>query len=428
MILETTFFFFLSLQTSAKDYCADVPELLRPREAVASTPSSIKSSLARNSGVQLTDDQAAVVSKMSQNNKDLYSAGDIAKENQELKKAGLDSEQINKLRASGVLGKSLTHASPTKVDVQTLGLRSLDKSDITGLKKGEKRNYVITQNGQMQISPEAVKMSDDTILVSNEVASNGLPNRSAVIETGELFFDSTKKQYFFQPKHAVDVSTDETAILLERVNSLDPGSKVLKGAPPPNTPVSKAIECLDVLSAQNKGKNFVLDRVIADNAVTTTAILNSELMGAGRLSEQKGQEVVIADLIGTNINSIIGASIGKHLVTKDMSLATSLGTRAGVGLSMIELQKQVYQQVLTDDAKERSETIANFDRAHFGARLFVNHYFDKFVVNTLPKIIFESCQKNSKMQIFVGPRAIRLYERTGSAMLYYGARDAIIGE
>lgn len=412
------------------DICAEAPSLLRGQSVKSVEPEHIKNSLAAKAGVSLTDEQAELVSRINKEKQaDYYFASDLASDNKKLKKAGLKDEQINKLRASGVLNNSIVKLSaPTKVQVENLHLRSLQRADTEALQKGEKRSYVITQDGNLHITPNPVKMSDDTILISDNVAKGGLPNRSAVIESGEMIYDSASNKYVFQPKHAVDVNTSQAEGLLKDVTKVDPGAKVAKGKPPIGTPQSQAANCLDILSAQSKGKNFVLDRLIGDNAVASAAIISTEMMGAGRFEDQRGQEVVMADLIGINMGSLVSSQLGKHLVLKNANLPTSLAARTGVGLTMIEAQKQIYQQVLTEDAVERSEDIANFDRAHFAGRLLINHHFDKFVMNSLPKMIFDSCQKNSKMQVFISPRAVRLYERFGSSTIYYGARSAIIGE
>ncbi|MBK7891081.1 MAG: hypothetical protein IPJ84_09630 [Bdellovibrionales bacterium] len=95
---------------------------------------------------------------------------------------------------------------------------------------------------------------------------------------------------------------------------------------------------------------------------------------------------------------------------------------------MIEVQKQIHGAVLEEEEQKIAEDIAAFNRAHFLARLPVNHYFDKFVVQKLPSMIFDACRRRPGLSVVLGPRAVRIYERYGSASIYFGLRNSIVGE
>ena len=198
---------------------------------------------------------------------------------------------------------------------------------------------------------------------------------------------------------------------------------VQKFSHPPShvVPQARAVKCMDILSAQSNGKNFVLDRMIADNAVATGAILVGEASGAGRLNTEQGREVIAADLIGGNITGFLGGKIRRSLAVGQGSLMSSMVIRTGVGLEMIEVQKAVTGGVVQgDNSQKTAEDIAAFNRAHFIARLPVNHAVDQFMVKQLPIMLFNSCMKNPATSVFISPKAVRFYERLGSSVVYYG--------
>ena len=305
------------------------------------------------------------------------------------------------------------------------------------MKNGEKLNYVVGGDGEHYLISGVHNFSDDVLWIAKntsknkEVASAGFMVR----EAGSLTFNKATKKFEFNSQYGVSVPTEDAMALSKKIEK-ETGYKVevKKVETGGKAAESKAYECLDVLSAQNSGKNFILNRIVPDNSVAIGGIAVGEALGAGRLQTESGRDVVTADLIGTNLGVVVGGYIGSKLVMSNSSFLTSLGTRAAVSMGMINVQKHVYEAVLSEDATERAEKIATFDQYHFGGRLMWNHMFDKFMVgNTkgafnLPNMIFKACQNNSRMKFLVNPQSVRFIEKGASAAVYYGLRQSIIGE
>lgn len=306
-------------------------------------------------------------------------------------------------------GTSFLHEAPT----QKLGKTTLQQT-----KAGKEINYFIDQDGGVHTF---AKDSDFTPKNLFAVRAEGKIHQ--VQEVGRIRYDSKAKKYVLE--------ADESYLTpVQRQQS----AKKMKDVVPENAASAakqKMLTCLDILNKQNAGKGFVLDRLKAENLVTTSAIISTELLGAGRLQSQEGLEVVAADLIGGNLSTMAMAGVGKYLVVNNRGLGTAIGTRAVTSLGLIELQRGVYNAVLTDEdpkSNARSQELSTFNQIHFLARLPINHWIDEGLVKKLPQYLFESCQKGAKLNVFWSPTSIRIYERYASAVIYYGARSAIIQE
>jgi hypothetical protein len=303
------------------------------------------------------------------------------------------------------------------------------------IKNNEKFSYLVGENGQVYVSKtKDLNLPKDKVVIasnSNEVITGTGKETAVIREAGEILYDSDKKQFAFKPTYGFDTSGLQVKHLLESVQSKSPGFK-FDYKPSAAIPHARTVKCLDVMSAQSSGKNFVLDRYVSDNIVLAAGVVGGEVAGAGRMDTHTGRMVVLADAIGGNISTGIGATIGKKLIVKDANLATSMAVRTGMGLSLIEMQKQIHKGIVPTDPNAKSSSnaaddIATFNRAHFFARLPVNHYFDKFVVKTLPNVVFNACQKNPKLAVLISPSSVRLYERYASSTLYYAARGHFTG-
>jgi len=375
----------------------------------------------------LSDSKKKVLENILRSKKETYTLDEIKDQNNALKKAGFSANDIAKLQRENIIPRSaviMRSSAPTSVAVKEVDTEAFNAKTIASLQKGDEVSYVIDNDGQMLSLKKGESFDPKTLWYMKKTGSD---QAGMVKEAGTLRYDKAKRQYVFKSSYSVDLAQSERQEMLDQAKDILKTNQV-KLLDDVRFTGSKTIDCLDVLSAQNKGKNFVLDRMISDNAVLTTAILTSEAAGAQRLATEDGRDVVMADYVGTNLNVLINGTIGKHLVVNNAGLLTSLGTRTMTGMGMIELQRNVYNTMLENNAEERASEIASFDRAHFVGRLFVNHYFDKFLVNKLPELVFNACQRDSKSRIFFSPRAVRIYERYASAMLYYGLRDAVVGE
>ncbi|MBK7891080.1 MAG: hypothetical protein IPJ84_09625 [Bdellovibrionales bacterium] len=245
--------------------------------------------------------------------KDIYTAAELAEENRRLVKSGFTEEDISKLRKEGILTNSvlsMQNGAPKGIEILSANYDELASANLKNL--GSKNvNYIMGENGSLYVSREPLKLPQDKLVVLMNNAKNG--ESVLVREAGVLEVAPAGTAFKFKPSYGFQSSSAETREMVESVSAMSPGVRVSYQASAA-IPHGRVVNCLDIMSAQSKGKNFVLDRVIGENLVTTTAIAAGEFAGAGRLDTATGQHVVMADMIGTNVNSVIGAAVGKHLV------------------------------------------------------------------------------------------------------------------
>ena len=385
-------------------------------------------------GRRLTQkEEGALEGILREGKRDAYTASEVAKQNRDLAKAGFKAHEVEAMRRAGILGNStisFANGAPTGIGFHAGRFEELSGTTFSRLQKDEKLHYAIGEDGKIWVTKEPISFPNDKVMIVNTaVRTPGVEDAMVhfvVREAGELGLNQANKSVVFKPQYGLHAGEAETREILSNVSAISPGIRTTYQASPA-IPHSRVIQCLDILSAQSNGKNFVLDRVIAENAVLVGAVGIGELAGAGRTRTTQGQLVLAGDVAGTTVNTVAGAYIAKNLVMRDAGLAQSLLVRTGMGLGMIEAQKYVHRGFVGEEQKQVAEDIANFNRAHFFARLPINHYFDNFIVKTLPKMVFDSCQRNSKLSVAISPRAVRLYERNASAVMYFGLRSAIVG-
>lgn len=419
---------FFSQVSFSGDNCAQKVAKVLSLEAPQGLSEPLRIRTVQSLGRPLTvDQQKALKQVIDETPLDSYLATEIEAQSRKLRKAGFTDLEIDRLRTQKILVNSkitIPKGAPVGVTQKAVALKEFDSAALQEIKQNKKYNYVASESGEIYLTEQKLDFPKDQLAMISR--SNGPEGSFMAREMGEVGYDPKKRTVVFKPKHGFENNELASKAMTDKVSKLAPNTQATVAAEALKVPSTRLIKCLDIVSSQSNGKNFVLDRVIADNMVLTTAVLGSELAGANRLSTPEGRAVIAGDLIGTTITSAIGARVGKEFVLRDFSFVTSMGVRTGMGLGMIEVQEQVHKQVLAKESQQLAEDLAAFNQAHFIARLPVNHYFDKFLVQSLPNLIFNSCQRNPALSVMVSPRAIRLYERYGSAVLYYGLRDHFV--
>lgn len=421
-------FLFLSHVGFAGDNCAEKVAKVLSLEAPQGLSEAVRIKTAQSLGRPLTVDQQKTLKQvMDETPLDSYLATEIEAQSRKLRKVGFTDSEIDRLRTQKVLVNSkitIPKGAPVGVTEKSMALKDFDSVALQEIKQNKKYNYVASESGEIYLTEQKLGFPKDQLAMISK--SNGPGGSFLAREMGEVGYDAKKRTVVFKPTHGFENNELASKAMTDKVAKLAPNTQATVAADALKVPSSRLIKCLDIVSSQSNGKNFVLDRVIAENMVLTTAVLGSELAGANRLSTPEGRAVILGDMIGSTISTAAGARVGKELSLRDVSFVTSMGVRTGMGLGMIEVQEQVHKQVLGKENQQLAEDLASFNQAHFLARLPVNHYFDKFLVQKLPNLIFNSCQRNPALSVMVSPRAIRLYERYGSAVLYYGLRDHFV--
>lgn len=383
------------------------------------------------------NEEVAIRKAGSIGHRDTYLPSEVEKQNELLKKAGLSSEEIGKLRTNGILGNSVVHwhgTVPQEVAFKNLGLRPLESQHIQEIRKGKPLAYYMDFNGDLYVGDSAA-LTKDKLWLSKIKNSDGTDRLIVIEEAGEII-STDKKTFRLKPSFALDDSQDHSQAIAERIKPHAQTLQETHGVAPEisvtgtaSKAETRVLTCLDILNQQSLGAGFIKDRLIATNAVFATAVISTEGLGAGRLATPEGREVILADFISTNLGSVISGTVGKKLALNSSSFITSFGTRTATNLGVVQVQNElIYQNVLTDQTGKRADSIANFDRAMAPVWPVIGHYVDKALVEKVPLKFFDACKRDSKLKVLISPTAVRMYSNFGTALMYYGLRKAIIQE
>lgn len=360
-----------------------------------------------------------------------YSPSDVIEQNKLLTKAGMSEEDIKKLRLRGVLGNWVIDTfenTPTQVRILDQNFVTLGKETLQQVKAGKTYSYVIDEMGQIHFFEGTLDFSPDTLLYIKVKPLNGPERMVLVREGGVLNFGSQTKKLEFSPKYGFyprDAARAEVNAFLKEKGI----QSTAEFKPNPKLDQLKTFKCLDILEARQKGKGFVLNSIIGDNAVMTGAIFTGELMGAGRLQHKDQREVVITDYEASNATWIINGFLRRGMVLKQINFGSYAATRIPINFVLIELQREFFRANLSKNADERSGNIRNYNLGWMMAKLPMGYYYDRYLVNTLPTQLFAACQNGSKFtQVLFAPGMMALYEKTFTAVLYYAVRKHIVSE
>lgn len=374
--------------------------------------------------------QMEALDQVNREAKEFYTPRDLVQQEKTLKAAGFSNEDIRKLRQKHLLARIATsrtaQAAPDTAEVIQRKLRPIDRNFFDEIGQSRREfHYVVDHQNQIFLV-EGDRLGSDKLWLIRDPDTQESPLH--IVKESGTVSKSESGEILFRPQYSIDATKMDAEEALKKLeDSHAPGSRIARASTLANEQ-AQVLNCMDILAKRTAMSSGIFDRMIADNMVVTSAFLVTELAGAKRMESVDGQQVILSDLIGTNINSVVSATLGSYLVSSNRSLPVSLLARTGTALGMIEVQRGVYKMVLDKDAEERADKIALFDQLYFMARLPVSHYTDKFIMKRLPEMLYDSCRKGSKLSVFITPRSVRIMERYGMTIFYYGARSAIIGE
>ncbi len=383
-------------------------------------------------GRKLTPRQKLDVGKASEYGiGDFYTAEQLKDQEALLAKAGLSRTEVTELRRVGILGNGRLMAPgemPVKVAVRNTVVENLSGKHLSKLVKGKKYRYFIDQHDQLHIVDGELKLPRNELLVVRDVSKAKQPSY-VVREAGILEIAEHGKKPVLRREYGIQPTPEEMESVLKQIKERDPTLGVEYAARTGDRAVT-ALSCAEVLASQMGGKRFILHNLLTSNVINLLAIGMRELATGGEtIKTEKGRTILITGLLTGNVANLVGASLAKTLIVGNVSNSASYGARIALGATLTEAQGQVFRGVMGDSAsdKKEAEALVNFDRAYFYGKIVVNQHVDKFFIEQLPGMLYDSCKKNGGLKFYMGPGFIRLYERFGSAIFYFGARQAVVG-
>lgn len=250
-------------------------------------------------------------------------------------------------------------------------------------------------------------------------------------ESGYFKFNPEKKEFLFESKRGWDLAPDEADAYLATLAKSDPELKISRVANPA-AEKAKVIKCLDAMSAQNKGKNFIMDSIVSSNVVTLAGVVTNELAGNHLLSTDEGRRLVASDLIANNISSLITGPIVKRAVLGNVSVIRDFATRTTVDyLTNVGIKKPIYNHMRKkkpedENKKSLGDRLVPYDTGFGVVRFFPKRALDRALVYQLPRMMVDSCLKGSPLSVIASPRMIRIADRYTWGLIYLGGRKGYL--
>ena len=317
---------------------------------------------------------------------------------------------------------------PKEAAVTELIMRPVDNSVIKEAINGKSFKYVVDTNDNMWVYAGELDDSGKTLnVVRNAGAKMQKQPAFVVKEAGTLDYITETREIRVKPSYGMELAEKEMAQITKKLRKNAPGMLFLRNTDKAASR-SQLIHCTQIINAQMAGRGFTLAGMISENAIATSILVVQEAMGANRLDTDKGRKILIADYVGGNIGVFAKFTIAKHLALKGLSTRAQLGIKLASGAGMLEMQRQLYLLMLEEEQKLAAEKLNRFNTAHFIARIPINNWIDNSLMNKLPARLFDACRRDSKAFIIFSPTMIRIYERTMSTFIYFGARALVTGQ
>ena len=391
-------------------------------------------------GRSLSQAQLQAVRKYTPYDADTPISESVAREQiQGLKGTGFTADEIGLMRRDGILSRyqfQYAASAPRELRVAE-GLRL---TDISGrhyreAETGQFPQYVVSEVGHVYVVDGRFDFGDPSVLwVAAHTDRHEVTESFLIKDHGILHYDPAIRKFSLRTEGGLALSPEEIVEISNSVREqFHGGEKRVVRVDDRKREKSEVLTCTQIESSRRQGKNFLLDAIVGENIVNSAAILSGDyFFNAHRLDNKEGLQVVFADFVGGNINSAISAQVNRKLVLRGANEKIKAGVNSGLGFGAAPLiQQQVHQMVFAmggnDDqkAKERSKKLYWFNIGHSLFKLYPNSLINRKLIEAE---LVDACLKGKVTRVLVSSSALRIYERTLSAIFYYGSRKLIVDE
>jgi hypothetical protein len=257
------------------------------------------------------------------------------------------------------------------------------------------------------------------------------------IEAGELVFAAKEKKFHFKKVTELFPTTrEEQEIQIQQLKSdlresFNESPQLNAGLKPKENPFEwiqmserahkgQVVSCGDIYSAQTRGDNFLLTRLLVDNAVLGGIIF---LRDPSRLEDSSNYDLLGYQFAATNLSSTWNSLVTKYLFREQWSYKSRLAARLISGLASNRVQMILGSYMLgsheeNGSPNDRSEQIELANSIWTLPALIKGDLMDKVTLKYAPNWAHNLCLKNSRLSFFVGPGFLRIADRISTQFLY----------
>jgi hypothetical protein len=351
------------------------------------------------------------------------------------------------------------------VSVAEVQLRKIDSSVIKNLQgsnghfkkaiEPQDYTYVVDLNDNVYVTDSFYPSqlpADGSPMVIKATDAKGRETGIIPKEIGNLSWDAKETKFKFAPSYTQDLSPDELDTMTRAVATQLPDLDFDR-EPSPDQERSRVIECSEIVAAQSRHGNYFWNNLMSGTAINAGAIGVTE---AAHLHDDKSRLVdkdgnfnregaysIGNDLVVGVTNTILGSTaalgLGKigsvvpgktalqSFLLKDVLVHFGGRTVASQGIVWVN-KKYIYQFIGSKKykkdgtAKSVASTKAEFDRKFYAIKNLYDALALKGFMHSLPPYLYRGCTQGQVLKVVLSPSAIRIYEKTGVAILYYYLR------
>jgi hypothetical protein len=320
-------------------------------------------------------------------------------------------------------------ASSVEMKMISADLRTMDKSLINETLNEKKFAYWIDDQDQIQFSniDQLPGNGKNLTLLKDKKTGNGF----AIKESGEFYYDPSKKEFIFKAKNSIDLQPGEIDEVIKKQTSFN-----FKREINPEFEKTRVMKCSQTMAADLRGDSFIKDGMISSFSVTSAAfaISNPQILNPKDKDWNDKALLFTSDITGNLASSYVSGKVVKPLLSKDVGLIRDFTQRTATDFATNTLIKRPIYNVLIPNKKEDEEKtklgtkLIPYDTGFSVVRFFPKRAVQRWTVNELPKIMLATCLKNSNAQFIIGPRMVRVVDQFGWGLIYQNFRKVYLDQ
>ncbi len=312
---------------------------------------------------------------------------------------------------------------------------------LLALKKeeGARLYYVVTSDDRLFFSQTPVTADRGSPGFAVVQGASGVAELVPFREAGEVRYaekassswwrfgrSKKSKTFVFDQTSGLDPTSDEVRAIERELKSSEGGDQILSEHQLAKAFVTggdqaRVVDCAKILDKNTGGGKFILDSMSNTVGLTFGGIAMSapeRFLDIGRMN------VLAADFVSPLVNTLIKSASSYAMISKNQSSVRRYAVRLGTVGGSVALQAGVYELFGVEDVK----SIGAYTLGYAVLMIPKSDLVDRFVLQKLPKLVFESCLKNSALRFIYSPRAVRIVDGLVSTTIFLEGRKAIVGQ
>ena len=332
-------------------------------------------------------------------------------------------------RAGCDLQDLLTHALHRPVEVAEFARTPVEadyirfgKEAMKRAKEGEDFTYYVDAFDQVYLVPGDKLAGKDLLMIKKPGTNEAI----VVKESGYFHYSSRSRKYRFEPHDEWALTREEHEKIVNGLEKENPNLEFKRDAHP-ESEKARVFNCAKILSAQQQGKSFVWDSLVSSNVVTGAGFITQELAGNHILTDPEKLPLAKADMIANNITTSITSPIIKSMVVGNSNVLQDFIVRTSADyFTNTQIKKPLYEY-MTPKKKDQKESLGSllvpYDTGFAVARFFPKRALDRYMLNSLPQALAQSCLEGNEWLVTSAPKLLRITDRFSANMMYLTGRS-----